>query len=270
MKRIAVYISLGVIAYGVFLITQAPAAFLLDQARHFQPGLQTEQINGTLWQGAVKGLRMRPEQAHRQILSMPLDLSWRWRPQGLFTGLLAFQAHATASELDLAANIAIDRDRQLMLSALEGKISLSRIAALIDASPLMASSQNETLNILAGELQLSDGELAFDSQGRIALAEGEVFLRDMRLTLGDNLHLGDYTARLITKAQLIEAEIMDQGGPLELSGVLQLKPGGNYRCSGQLGVRESATPELRQMLVLLGRPAADGKWRFNFTGAIRQ
>ncbi len=263
-KRLVFYVSVGLIAYGVFLISQAPAAFLFDQARRYQPGLQTEQLSGTLWRGSAQALRLAPEPANAQRLSRPLNLNWRWHPLRLFSGLLGFQVHAAGAELELTAAVAIDRKRQLSFSALDGTISVRRAADLSRLSALMASAA------LDGQLAFNGMDVGIDEQGRIVSANGELSLRDIQLTLGDNLHLGDYTARWITKAQLVEAEITDQGGPVELTGVLQLTAEGDYsyRCSGQLGLREGAASAVRQALALLGRPAADGKWRFNFSGAI--
>ncbi|HXH04371.1 MAG TPA: type II secretion system protein N, partial [Candidatus Competibacteraceae bacterium] len=122
---------------------------------------------------------------------------------------------------------------------------------------------------LDGSLELNLAELHLDAAGRPLTARGSVRLLDAHSRFGQPLTLGSFVAHSAGDGPPLAAEVRDEGGPVELSGRVQLAADGRYRFDGRLGLRGSADPALHQALeLLLGPPATDGRWPLDLAGTL--
>jgi hypothetical protein len=60
--------------------------------------------------------------------------------------------------------------------------------------------------------------------------------------------------------------LRDLGGPLILSGQLQLRRDGSYELDGNIALRDASSADLQQVLNLLGPPDAAGRHALSFAG----
>jgi len=65
-------------------------------------------------------------------------------------------------------------------------------------------------------------------------------------------------------------DLDDESGPLDLEGELVLMRDGSWHLQGTLRARGDADEALTQALALLGQPDAQGRYRFESTGRLRQ
>ena len=251
MKRWLGYGLLGLLAYVIFMLIQFPAANFIDLLGRYLPGLTAQEVQGSARKGTAREVRLHDTRFE--------TLSWRFRPLALVKGRLEYRVIAEAPQLRLEGAAGVGLRRQLQIEDLSGRLPLPRAIALI-GRPTLPLNGNVELNLTA---------LHLDREGRPRAAYGTTRLLDTRTTLGRPLDLGDFSAELTTEDQTILGTIKDNGGPLELTGVLALTPDGRYRFTGQVALRDPNNQDLRQALTALGQPGADGKWQMEFTGVLR-
>ena len=133
------------------------------------------------------------------------------------------------------------------------------------------------LAVLARQPQLPlQGVVEFDAldfrlnrDGQPLSASGTINVMDLRLTLGQPLILGDFTAQMSSAdPEGIQGVLKDNNGPLMLEGIFSLQPDGRYRFNGQTAVRDTENRALRQAMNLLGPPGKDGRWTLSFSGVL--
>ena len=250
MNRLAGYALLGLGAYLLFLAVQMPAAWMMALASERLPGFSVQELRGTAFEGAARGVRLRGAGVEQ--------LRWRWRPLVLLAGRIGYRFELAEPELRLHGSVAMQPDRQVHVSDVTGYLPIAKLIALAEPSPLA----------LNGRLELDLAELRLNATGRPQAARGTLRLRDLRSTF-PRLELGDFDVSLRTAEQRIVGDIRDAGGPLELIGALTVDPDGAYRFTGQAAARESNNRELSGSLRLLGRPGPDGKTRLDFSGKLQ-
>lgn len=251
MKHGPRYLLLGLLAFALFLPLLAPATLVTEGLSRRVAGFSAQAAEGTALFGAARGVRWRGLRIER--------LEWRWRPSALLTGWLEFRLTADDPEAPWTARVAVNPARRLRWRDASGQAPLSRLGVL----PQLARLPVQGLL----EFKLQEGFL--DSAARPQSARGVVTLRDLRVTLGQAVRLGDFTLQL-TPAQPagIQGAVQDQGGPLALEGGLELQPDGRYRFTGHAAARDASAQPLRQALQWLGPPGGDGRWPLNFSGVL--
>jgi general secretion pathway protein N len=250
MKRIVGYVLLGLVAYAVFMVLEAPAAAVFDRVSRQMPGVSARQVTGSALWGTAEGVTFGTAGLE--------SVAWRPSLWPLLAGRLGVHIAVTDRELELAGLAAMGLDRQMAISDLSGRLPLPKAVALLGRPPPP----------LLGELDLNGVAAHFDLNRRLQAAFGTITLRGTRTSFGRPLELGDYTADLNTTDQGIVAVIRDGGGPLEVTGTLTLTPEGRYRFNGQVAVRDAGNRELRQVLGMLGQPGRDGKWTLDLSGVL--
>lgn len=251
MKSIWAYITLGTIAFLVFLLLAAPATLITDQIGSRLAGFTVRSVEGRAIGGALSGIRWRDISLDR--------LSWSWRPLALLGGQLGVYLKAEDPAIQLTGHAAIGLNRQVALSDLAGRLPLNRVSNLTAAGNLP----------LEGMIVLDLRNLTLDKAGRPSTAQGTIRLLNLRVNLGQPLQLGDYEMRLdSTGAEGIQGKIKDINAALALEGTLNLQSDGRYRFTGQAMVRDPSNQALRQAMGLLGPPGADGRWPLNFSGTL--
>jgi len=252
MKSILGYSLLGLLAFLLSLLLLAPATVVTHLLSARLSGFGAQVVEGLATNGIVRGVYWRDIQIER--------LAWRWQPLALLTGGLAFGLDADDPQLKLVTSAAIGLDRRIHFREMNGRLPLSKISALARQPKLP----------LQGLVEFSLRDLYLNTAGLPLMAEGVVHLRNLRVTLGQALNLGDFTVRLTpNQPEGIQGVIKDDGGPLALDGILHLAPDGRYRFNGQAAIRDiSSNQPLRQAMNLLGSPGSDGRWILSLSGIL--
>lgn len=251
MKRILSYSLLGLLAFLLSLLLLAPATLLTETLSARLPGFSVQEVAGRAIEGSARGVRWRGARIER--------LEWRWQKWALLTGELGFRLDADDLDLKLATRAAVSLNRRLRLQDFSGRLPLAKLSALAGQPKLP----------LQGGVEISLRDLSLNAAGLPLTAEGVVYLRDLRATLGQALNLGDFTVQLTSvQPEGIQGAIKDNEGPLTLDGALHLAPDGRYRFNGQAAVRDAGNQPLRQAMNLLGPPGSDGRWALSFSGVL--
>lgn len=248
MRRWPVLLLFGLLAYGLFLLLQLPAALLFTQLQRAAPALRASGLSGTLYQGQAASVRWRGEPLGR--------LSWRLVPASLLHGRLGFAVVVSrGTELALQTTASVGLQRQLRLRALAGHMPLATLLSLAQRPPTP----------LQGRFTLALQQLLLTSGGRPLSASGTVQLHEVRLTALPGQTLGPFQARLHSTGRRIIAELRDQGGPLRLAATLTLDPDGRYRLAGELAARAHSPPAVAGLITALGG-TGNGRLRLDLGG----
>jgi general secretion pathway protein N len=250
MKRLLGYLSVGLIAYAIFLIIQFPAAAMLDLMAGRVPGFTARDAQGSALGGSAQDIHLGNTRFE--------SLSWRLHVLGLFLGRLEYHFSLREPELQLQGRVATALDRHLYFEELKGNLPLSKISALLGYPSLPVN----------GQLELQAADFGLNPAGRLSSVSGMIRLLGAHTALGKPLELGDFSADFITRGSDVVGNIRDEGGPVELKGTLTLTPQRSYRFTGQAALRADDNRELRQALSILGRPGGDGKWKINLAGMM--
>ena len=249
--KILRYGLLGLGAFLLFLLLQAPASLITDRIGARLPGFTAQIVAGTVTEGVMQGLQWRGARIEK--------LSWDWRPLMLATGRLGFQLDADDPDFKLTGQAAIGWDRQWRFQDLAGRASLEKLYALAGQPKLP----------LQGVVELNLRELRLNAAGRPTTANGSAQLLNLQITLGQPLTLGDFVVQAMPAGpDGIQGKVQDRNGPLALEGTFSLLPDGRYRFSGQAAVRDAGNQPLRQAMSLLGPPDDRGRWPLNFSGIL--
>lgn len=251
MKSVVSYSLLGLLAFLLSLLLLAPATLVTNQISARLPGFGVQAVEGLATAGAARGIRWRDAQIER--------LAWRWQPLALLTGWLAFRLDADDLQLKLVTSAALGLDRRIRFQELSGRLPLGKLGMWAKQPKLP----------LQGFVEFNMQHLYLNPAGLPLTAEGVAHLRELRITLGQALSLGDFTVRLTPgQPEGVEGALKDNNGPLALDGVLHLAPDGRYRFNGQAVIRDPSNQPLRQAMNLLGPPGSDGRWMLSFSGVL--
>jgi hypothetical protein len=251
MKSVLRYGLLGLLAYLLFLLLQAPANLVTEQWAKRLPGFSVQTVGGAAINGFAQGLAWR---------GMRIDqLQWNWRPLTLFTGWLEFHLNVDDPEIRLSGNAAVDAGQHVRLQKLTGRLFLTELAILAGQPKLP----------LQGVMEFDVLDFHLSPDGQPLSASGMIRMLDLRLALGQPLMLGDFTAQMNSAdPESIQGSIKDNNGPLMLEGAFSLQPDGRYRFNGQAAIRDTENRALRQAMNLLGPPDGDGRWTLSFSGVL--
>lgn len=251
MKNAWRYGLLGLLAFLLFLLLLAPASLVIDALTRWQPGFRVQTVEGAATDGIANGVSWRGVQVKRLV--------WDWRPLNLLTGWLEFHLKIDDPQTSMAGKAAINPGRQVRFRDFTGRLTLAELAKLAGQPKLP----------LQGVVEFDLRELRLNYPGQPQGADGVAHLLNLRVTLGQPLTLGDFTAQLKpADPKGIQGVIHDNNGPLVLEGAFSVMPDGRYRFNGQAAVRDANNQALRQAMNLLGPPGGDGRWALSFSGVL--
>ena len=251
MTRVLAYGLPGLLAYLLFLALQAPASLVTEQLAKRLPGFSVQTVEGAATDGSTEGVTWRSVRLNR--------LQWAWQPLALFTGWLEFRLNVDDPEIQLSGNAAVGVGQHVRFQKLTGRLLLTELAALARQPRLP----------LQGIVEFDALDFRLNQDGQPLSASGTINVMDLRLTLGQPLTLGDFTAQMSSAdPEGIQGVLKDNNGPLMLEGIFSLQPDGRYRFNGQTAVRDTENRALRQAMNLLGPPGKDGRWTLSFSGVL--
>ncbi len=237
MKNVLRYSVLGLLAFLGSLLLLAPATMVIDPLTEQFRGLTVQTVEGDATDGVANGINWRGVQIDQ--------LNWDWRTDD--------------PDIKLAGKAAINPARYRRLRDFTGNLRLTELA--------IAAGQPKWP--VQGVVDFNLREVRLNPAGQPLAADGVVHLLNLRVTLGQPLALGDFTAQLTpADPEGVQGVIQDHDSPLALEGTFNLLPDGRYRFNGQASVRDPNNNALRQAMNLLGPPGGDGRWTLNFSGVL--
>lgn len=194
---------------------------------------------------------------------MRLDsVRWKLKFLPLLRGRLQVDLTFTTSDGSPgSASVGRSLGGTLYLDKVNARLPAAQIATLLPPNPMM-------VGVLGGTLDVKLQELVVGAAS-IEKVRGTVDWKGGTVLSPKPVNLGDFSVTFVDTGQGVEAQVRDQGGPLEANGTLRLAQDGSYEFKGALATRNTASPELTQALQFIGRPGADGKIPISYTGRLR-
>lgn len=235
---------LALVAFVLTIAVRAPARWLLAS---FPPNVQCIP-DGTLWSG-----RCAPLMISGVSLS---SVHWQLKPLQLLRGRFAAQLHSEDPRAVVDVDAAMQRDGSGELSNLNARIDVG--AGLL---PLFPEGWS-------GELVAALPAVSLKS-GSVSAVTGTITLRGLH-EQNPTVDLGSYELKFVDpgngRDRSVSAVLRDIGGPLSVSGRLQLQGNGNYELSGFAATRPGADDQLSGALEFLGPADARGRRPFTLSG----
>ncbi len=239
-------IALAALALVATVIVRLPARWCMALA---PGGASCEQPSGSVWSGGCQGLH---------VAGLALEsATWQLHPLALLRLRLGLDLQvddpriAGRARLDLSPGGHVEaRDVQARLPIDPGFL------------PLFPRGWG-------GELVLALDALGIDG-GHPSQLHGVLHARGLR-RFAPAMDFGDYSLRFEQPAGASGRQVgqlADEGGPLSLSGQLQLGADGQYELNGLVAARPEANPELAHDLEILGPADAQGRRQFSLAGSF--
>jgi general secretion pathway protein N len=236
-----------------FLLVFLPASLALRWAGGTT--LQASDVSGTLWEG---------EAGQLQVRGMTLTgLRWKLSTVRLFTGRLAGDIEGSIAGQPFRGTASLGTGGTWSCDECEWRGTLATLQPLVNVRGL------------AGDVSLKMRTIDY-RKGWFRRIAGTADVRNMPLALPGQAPLqgatGAFAARFdadpVGEKGVVEAEVRDLGGPLQVQGKLKLSPPGNYQFDGRMSARPGAPPELTNGLQVLGPRQADGSYSVTFAGSL--
>jgi hypothetical protein len=244
--------ALGLGVYLAVSLATLPAAVAY---RWFAPEeLSLAVVDGTVWRGSA---------LYGGVSGLPLsNLEWQLHPAALLAGRINVTVQAEFAEGFANAELMLSRNRMLF-SQLTASTRLQTFAGLLP------------LGDVRGQISLRLEQLEFIDNWPV-VAIGEARIADLAIPplvpiAGVSLvSLGNFSAQFAVADQPgIAALLSDQGGPLELTGRLNLAPDRRYVIDSLIRTRPEASRELVQGIEFVTEsPNASGQRRFVLEGSL--
>lgn len=248
MMRLIAYIVVGLLAYGAFLVATFPATQAVALLQQQLPQVRAAGVTGTAWSGEAAVLQVAGHNLER--------VDWRIKPWSVLLGELEIELALDDPDLNGHVTLGLKPDGAVHLSDVDLRLAAAEFSRLF--------------NVPAGlggqfELQLQSAAL----RGRnIQSAEGLLRWRRAAVTAPVVQPLGEFVAQLTTTEGGIQAQVKDEGGPLQLDGTALLTPAGAYNFNGAVAVRDPQQQMLVQGVRALGRAGADGRVALRYAGSL--
>jgi general secretion pathway protein N len=245
------WIALGLGAYVAFVISMFPA---LLAYRWFAPdSVRLAGVDGTVWSGSAAIGSVGNIGFHA--------LEWRLRPWRLLLARASGQLQGRFADGFLTTNLEAGLS-QVAFSDLQVTTSL---AGLQDVLPLGGVEGIVSANFASLRIE-DDWPVEADGEVRI----GELAVPPLMAPGAALIDLGNLRIRFsASEPPNLLGAFEDQGGPLEVSGVVRISPDRSYVIEGTARSRPEAPDTLRQGLeIMTAPPDADGLRAFNFSGSL--
>jgi general secretion pathway protein N len=247
MRKAWPLLTLGIITYAVFAVVTLPAGVVLRRLE--SAGVSADGVSGTIWNGAAQVLRVGG--AHLG------SVRWDLHALALFTGRLT-------ADVDLKRTDGFAKT--LVSITPSGRLDFEDLTASL---PLSTLPQNVGLGGWGGKANLKFAALSLED-GWPSLADGTLEAVDLSSPkLGGAL--GSYKVVFppdATAGDTLAGALSDLGGPLQITGTVQLKKDRTYLIQGLVATRADAPQKLTKSLEVLGPPDAEGRRQFGTEGTL--
>jgi hypothetical protein len=246
------WLAVGFGAYVAFTLATFPAGTAL---RWFAPSaVSFAGVGGTLWSGSaetcsVEGLTLEA-------------VRWRLRPAALLLGRLSASVEARIPDGFVSGTVTAS-PASVRFTELRGGTSLPALAAVLPVRGMRGQA-----SVALDELVLENGwPTTIIGELKLAGLETVPLIPDGS---GALLPLGDYTITFApAPAGSLAAQFVDNGGPLEVTGTVNLDDTRTYVLDALVEPRAGAPESLVEGLkVMTAEPDAEGRRRLNLTGSL--
>jgi general secretion pathway protein N len=204
-------------------------------------------IEGSVWSGrareaSISGVYLR-------------DLSWRWRPQSLFTGKMGYVVEARPTSGFVDGSVAV---------GVTGTVTLSDLTASI---PLESLQRVVALPGLRGVVNAQFERLTLED-GLPVAADGTLEVANLVAPLVYRGSIGGYRAEFFTQESGVMASVEDTDGLVDLAGSLQIGSDRSYQFIGQLAAKSNTPANVRQQMQFLGSANERGQHELRLEGQL--
>ncbi len=234
----------ALLLFALTVVARLPTRWALHAA---PASVVCEEPAGSLWQGQCARLR-----AGGTTIG---PVSWRLHALPLLLARVDVDLVSHDASLPGSAQLTLRSGGRLEAHALRASVPLD--SGLLPLFPNGWSGQLgldlSTLTLKAGHISALQGIVNADALKQISPA----------------MPFGSYQLRFTGSAARdgwIVGELRDSGGPLAVTGTLQLRASGDYELNGTAAARSDATPELAKAVEFLGAADAQGRRPFSLTG----
>ena len=246
------YVLFGVLLYAVFLVVTFPADVAYGYWKHYfgkrEPVVLTT-LSGSIWSGKAGASRIGSQ--------MFDSLQWRFHPLSLFLGKIEVQWEFRVEEGYGKGNTGMNLMGKVYMNKVDGLLPMMPIAKLARMDALKPGG---ALGVNLDSVQLK-GQVPTNITGNLTWHTAEV-------TLLKPMPLGNLSVSFETADDTIKGVLSDDGGPLQVQGLVSLTPAGDYDLNLSLGVRDPKQTDLANALRSLGRPDNSGKYKIKRSGKL--
>jgi general secretion pathway protein N len=249
MRRWWPLAALGIGAYLLFAIVTLPAQIALSRLESFS--VRAAGVSGTVWSGRAQVLKVNDVHVG--------GVEWDLHILPLF-----------AARVD--ADVKITRiDGFLQTEVIATPSGSLRFEGLTGSLPLTALPPNAIRGGWTGTLNLKLASLDVEKNWPVS-ADGTVEAIDITGPASKPLNLGSYKATFPAGSAAdgsLTGALTDIGGPLQVSGTLQLKAADrSYHIEGTIAARPDAPRDVVNTLQFLGPPDEQGRRPFGTEGTM--
>jgi len=250
VKAVIGYILFALLAYVAFLTVTFPAdrAYAMLQAK-LPPGVHLYELRGSVWDGQAGAAQIG------QYRLAPLH--WEYRPAGLLSGRVDIKVSFDSGPSHASAIIGVYRDGDVRLSHVDVDTPAAELVKLLRLPIVQAkgnvSAKLATMTVENHRLESLEGTLTWD---------------DAEVTRPRRFVLGGLEAAFKTESGVIKGTLRDKGGPLQLQGLVTVKPDGAYQVNADLQNRDPNQAALTRFLRQIGRPGPGGKVTVDYSGRM--
>jgi general secretion pathway protein N len=238
---------LAAIAFALVLVVRLPARWL---GWLLPAGLHCQQLDGSAWNGSCTGLVSGG--------SAIGDVSWNLQVLQLLRARLDLRLDLAGVGSSAHGDVAVGFG-----GAIHGRdvtLDLPLTSALVSSLPAGAHAR------LRGTLARIEWTGKY-----LAQLQGALMIQDLVGSQGQAL--GSYQVSFppdpaAADADMPRGEVHDSGGPLELTGTVQLTHDPGYVVEGHVAPRPSASTDIVDMLKYLGSPDASYRRPFSLMGTF--
>jgi general secretion pathway protein N len=249
MKKFWPLLALGIGAFLLLALFTLPAKVVLSFLQ--LPDVSLGGVSGTLWSGRAQAVRSGALHVG--------SVEWNLDVLRLFTGKLGADVKVTRTDGFAQGSIA---------AAPGGRLTLRSFNASL---PLSALPPNVVRGGWTGTLNLKLGQLTLENSWPVA-ATGTVEVTDLVGPANRPAALGGYKvvfpAEGAGTADALTGALSDTGGPLAVSGTVQLNRNQSYLVSGLIATRPGAPGDMTRTLEILGEPDDQGRRQFAIEGSM--
>lgn len=248
MKRVWPLVALGIGAFVVLALITLPARLVLSRAT--SPAVSFSGVSGTLWNGRAQALRVGGMHAG--------SLEWDLHVLPLLTGRLNADVKVTRTDGFAQGDVTATASGRLVLEEFTASLPVSALPP-----DIAQGGWGGTLNLKLPRLVLEDG---WPTQ-----ADGTIEALDLVGPANKPAEIGSYRIAFTgadASAGVLSGAVTDLGGPLQVTGTVQLKPDRSYLVDGLIAPRPNAPASVANTLQYLGPPDAQGRRQFSFEGTM--
>lgn len=242
----------GLAAFSLSLLLLIPATTVLPLLT--KSGAITSGLSGTIWSGSARTLSAGPLRFDQ--------LRWQFEPWRLLRGELGAHIEARLPDGFFSGHVSRSLGGRLVIRDIEAAAPLQVL------SPGMASlTGNSQLSIRMQQIAWLDGWVE-TAIGTLQLSQVVLPIPVLAGRTPPGNYVLSFDSESLAAGTPLSGKVADGGGPLEISGVLNLSPPRNYELSATVKARDTAPPELVDILKSAGPRAPDGGREFSLAGSF--